>query len=481
MACRAGARVVVYTVRALRPRQLLAVAVLDYMRVLSVLCGALVLLTLLAAAATTSSAARSSRRNKKGRNKRRPAGSKHTYLPPTAPHPQIEQLPRNPFVLQPPYNDRSPPPGHLRSVFSLPKNRGNVTELDSAPDGATFFSKYAPTRDAQQRSSACLEAQAKNSPNSWQVCDNPGQGTPFVLRQLAAGMPAFDKLASDEAVRSAYLHNKVPPKLVGIEKGAKRENRRHTTVDMSMAQFLEQYRHGTAEESLYTVSLLPWSMATDIHLPSWLRCGGGAQKLHSLNLWMGPGGTESVIHTDGHDNLNCVFAGRKQFFLVDSAYYHLVTNEKCGWVNVEDELQQSGETGLSGEQTQKKYGYGEFSKRINVSAVDLLEYPCWANLPYLEATLYPGDCLFIPQHWVHHVASHGGAEGRSIATNLWWDRPEKYEPDNCVASTYGDTSPIPAADCEFKQKAEDSLGSVGVPACHPSRGRKHRRREKQEL
>jgi len=37
-----------------------------------------------------------------------------------------------------------------------------------------------------------------------------------------------------------------------------------------------------------------------------------------------------------------------------------------------------------------------------------------------EADLQAGSCLFIPTGWYHHVSS---AQGRNVATNLWWHRP----------------------------------------------------------
>ena len=46
------------------------------------------------------------------------------------------------------------------------------------------------------------------------------------------------------------------------------------------------------------------------------------------------------------------------------------------------------------------------------SAVDLARFPCLSHLPFFEATLQPGDCLIIPRHWMHHVASDGGPDGR---------------------------------------------------------------------
>ena len=72
-------------------------------------------------------------------------------------------------------------------------------------------------------------------------------------------------------------------------------------------------------------------------------------------------------------------------------------------------------------------GYGAFAKDIDVEAIDLRRFPCWAHLPWVEAALEPGDCLFLPPGWFHHVASDGGEARRSIAVNTWWSKPERFQ------------------------------------------------------
>ena len=57
-----------------------------------------------------------------------------------------------------------------------------------------------------------------------------------------------------------------------------------------------------------------------------------------------------------------------------------------------------------------------------------MDFPCWANLPWKSATLQSGDCLYIPQHHLHHVQSDGGPENLSVATNLWLKRPKAFSP-----------------------------------------------------
>ncbi len=375
----------------------------------------------------------------------------------------------------------------------MPLHRGNVSEVGPGeyPTAATLFSTYAPTIDAQQRGASCKEALDQGDASKawrWRVCSDPGWGKPLVLRGYAKheNARAFDRFATDERMRSAYARRddfSPPPVLKGVELGRRREDRRLVTREMPLPKFLDEYKKGvqppqqqpppsnrassskrssavssssSAEHFLYAVSPLPTPMALDVTLPSFLRCGGAHKKLYSLNLWMSSGGTESVVHTDSYDNLNCVYSGSKRFFLMDSVYYSIISDKRCGWYNAEQAAKDAGDDKLPDVERRLKHGYGTFSGNLNVSSIDLKRFPCWANLPYYEATINRGDCLFIPQHWIHHVAS-SEESGRSVATNLWWFRPERFDPSDCVdrhPSTgkriYEKDEAVPMADCKVQ-------------------------------
>lgn len=420
--------------------------------------------------------------------------------------------PQRVFTFQPPADVHSLtsehlPPGHLRSLFSLPHHHGNVSEVGPGeyPDSATFFSVYAPTTDAQSRGPSCRDAKAQGKASEswrWRVCGDPGWGTPLVLRQYAnvTSPRAFERFMSDTSMRAAYIRREnladlaPPPRLRAVELGSRRETRRLQTLEMPFSTFLNKYRTpqrpagdaGSAggrssaptEESIYyAVSPLPHQLAADVNLPSVLRCGGGARALHQLNLWMSAGGTESVLHTDQYDNMNCVFAGTKRFFLIDSQYYGLVADPRCGWYDANAAVKAAGDEAMPEAARRLKHGYGAFGGGVNVSAVDLRRFPCFANLPFVEATLHPGDCLFLPRHWVHHVASDGGTHDRSVALNLWWVRPERYEPTDCVtadrdrsgARIYADEEPVPIADCAMRIWADADAGNQHQPPCRHGR------------
>ena len=48
-----------------------------------------------------------------------------------------------------------------------------------------------------------------------------------------------------------------------------------------------------------------------------LTCGGAANRILDAVMWFSSGGTKSVLHFDGVENINCVLDGWKEVFLVD--------------------------------------------------------------------------------------------------------------------------------------------------------------------
>jgi oxalate decarboxylase/phosphoglucose isomerase-like protein (cupin superfamily) len=57
---------------------------------------------------------------------------------------------------------------------------------------------------------------------------------------------------------------------------------------------------------------------------------------------------------------------------------------------------------------------------VHVTAPDLERYPRYANALEIavEAELGPGDAIFIPKDWFHHVEA---LERLNMLVNYWWD------------------------------------------------------------
>ena len=94
-----------------------------------------------------------------------------------------------------------------------------------------------------------------------------------------------------------------------------------------------------------------------------------------LFLWFGPAGTVTPLH---YDTMNVLFAqvlGRKKFTLIPSFQSHLVYNH-----------------------------VGVYSQ-VDCEAPDYDQFPLFRKVTRLEVVLEPGELLFIPVGWWHHVRS----------------------------------------------------------------------------
>jgi len=119
--------------------------------------------------------------------------------------------------------------------------------------------------------------------------------------------------------------------------------------------------------------------------------------------------------------------------MVDARNKTHMENEELGWTI-------AGETGV---------GYGAFGGGNDVHNIDLKKRPRWADVPWYDAPLEAGDCIFIPTSWYHQVRT---PQHRSIALNIWWwrrDGPYSAEElelwDSCP---YRNTRTT-IADCQF--------------------------------
>ncbi|XP_022258017.1 uncharacterized protein LOC111089556 [Limulus polyphemus] len=59
---------------------------------------------------------------------------------------------------------------------------------------------------------------------------------------------------------------------------------------------------------------------------------------------------------------------------------------------------------------------------VNVENVDFQKYPALGEVPvYHQATLTPGECMFIPAHWLYQITSLS-KDARSISLSIYWNR-----------------------------------------------------------
>ena len=52
-------------------------------------------------------------------------------------------------------------------------------------------------------------------------------------------------------------------------------------------------------------------------MPPCLGCGGFERGLEVGVIWFSSGGTQSVLHLDDVDNINCLLDGKKELIMID--------------------------------------------------------------------------------------------------------------------------------------------------------------------
>ena len=109
-------------------------------------------------------------------------------------------------------------------------------------------------------------------------------------------------------------------------------------------------------------------------------------RIYALNLWVG-NKTRSGLHFDNADNLFGQFYGRKRASLV------------------------------SPESSKSLYPFLDCPSKsqVNLDTPDFKRHPNSKKIEVWEYELSPGDALYIPRGWWHHICS----EGISMSINCW--------------------------------------------------------------
>merc|ERR1719378_817301 len=99
-------------------------------------------------------------------------------------------------------------------------------------------------------------------------------------------------------------------KIEGVEYNLKETRAGGQVPNMrTLKDFLGAYN----TSDIYMVSRVPKQMQAELQFLPCMRCGGFLNFIDVHNMWMGRGGSKSVVHYDDQDNINCMFAGTKRF------------------------------------------------------------------------------------------------------------------------------------------------------------------------
>ena len=160
----------------------------------------------------------------------------------------------------------------------------------------------------------------------------------------------------------------------------------------------------------------------DITIPSFTdneKYNVGEGKLYHTMLWMGPRNTISPLHFDPLDNILMQVVGWKRVLLfppdIQPDYDDIEGDEFEKIIKRSHAKNDSGPTWhYAGSTNGSQYN----TSPVDIENPDIGKFPNFKELaptPY-ECILGPGDALYIPKKWWHHVRSLE----TSVSANVWW-------------------------------------------------------------
>uniref|UniRef100_A0A915E3C9 JmjC domain-containing protein n=2 Tax=Ditylenchus dipsaci TaxID=166011 RepID=A0A915E3C9_9BILA len=230
---------------------------------------------------------------------------------------------------------------------------------------------------------------------------------PLIIRGMVNEWPAFRKWSF------SYLNSLCGHRTVPVELGKKYTDEDWLQQLMSFHDYLAQYVF-QSEKTLKTGYLaqhrlpvsedLPHSdlrfhvknqipeLLNDIIIPDYCAFGenGLNEDLLTINMFIGPEGTISPLHIDPRHNFFCQVRGRKFVRLINPGC-------RSSLYMFDDLMRQN-------------------TSQVDVENPDLKQFPRFSVVQCEDFLMEPGDCLFIPRGYFHHIR----ALEKSISVSIWF-------------------------------------------------------------
>ncbi|MFL9458794.1 cupin-like domain-containing protein [Tolypothrix bouteillei VB521301_2] len=165
------------------------------------------------------------------------------------------------------------------------------------------------------------------------------------------------------------------------------------STKMQFTEFTDWINQEKKDEQYYYLQQQPIEISfpelfPDVEIPNYLN----KNFFMIANLWIGTGGNTTPLHWDAARNLLSQVRGRKKILLFEP------------------------------KQAAFLYPFPAHSKTphmsyLNIDKPDFDKFPKFQKAKYIECLLEPGEMLFIPAFWWHHVYS---LDRVNIAVNFWW-------------------------------------------------------------
>ena len=206
--------------------------------------------------------------------------------------------------------------------------------------------------------------------------------TPLVIENRLAGWPAMTKWTLD------YLAERFGNRMVEVQSDRSRDPTYEMNSDkhkksMTLGAYLDLIRSGPANEYYMTANNFGHNQKVLAELFEDLGdleefIDPKAPDAKRGMLWLGPAGTITQLHHDLTNNLMVQVVGRKIVKMISPLDTPKLYNHKHVYSRITD---------------------------VDASDIDYAAYPLFKDATIVRVPLNPGDVLFIPIGWWHHVRS----------------------------------------------------------------------------
>lgn len=224
------------------------------------------------------------------------------------------------------------------------------------------------------------------------VRDYKSKGQPVVIKDMLHEWPATHQWSVE------YIRRVAGRRTVPVEIGRRYTDNSWTQTLMTVNQFIDEYVEKQSSVPGYLAQHELFDqieeLRQDFDVPPY--CYTGEDEHVAVNVWFGPGGTVSPLHTDPKHNCLCQVFGHK--------YVRLYVQD----------------------QTDHLYPHDSATEALlsNTSRIDLeqdwedivQEFPDFAKAAGYECVLQPGDILYIPPQCWHFVKSLS----QSCSLSFWF-------------------------------------------------------------
>lgn len=215
-------------------------------------------------------------------------------------------------------------------------------------------------------------------------------GEPAVITGTMSHWPAMNERAWKNLT---YLKRVAGYRTVPIEVGKHYLDQSWTQKLVTLNEFIDQYVLSSSQTKGYLAQvqlfdLIP-ELYKDIQTPDY--CALGEGNTFKVQAWFGPEGTVSPLHYDPYHNLLAQVVGTKRVRLFSPAQSKYLAPH------------------------QSKLLYN--TSQIDIENADTTKYPLFTKTCCEECVLSPGEMLYIPSLYWHHVRSLE----ISFSVSFWWD------------------------------------------------------------